>query len=78
MRTETIGSPDARGLIGTLTQRRPADRSWGTAKLNDVDSQAWLADVPTRIAEHPVNRLDELLRFNWAGPVTALAPLGTW
>ena len=36
-----------------------------TAKLNDVDPQAWLADVPGRIAEHPVQRLDELLPWNW-------------
>jgi transposase len=32
-----------------------------TAKMNDVDPQAWLADVLARIAEHPVQRLDELL-----------------
>jgi transposase len=37
-----------------------------TAKLNDVDSQAWLADVLTRIAEHPAHRLAELLPWNWA------------
>ena len=36
-----------------------------TAKMNDVDPQAWLADVLTRIAEHPVHRLDELLPWNW-------------
>jgi transposase len=36
-----------------------------TAKLNDVDTQAWLADVLTRIAEHPAHRLDELLPWNW-------------
>ena len=36
-----------------------------TAKMNDVDPQAWLADVLPRIAEHPVQRLDELLPWNW-------------
>jgi transposase len=37
-----------------------------TAKMNDVDPQAWLADVLTRIAAHPAHRLDELLPWNWA------------
>jgi transposase len=36
-----------------------------TAKMNDIDPQAWLADVLTRIAEHPAHRLDELLPWNW-------------
>jgi len=36
-----------------------------TAKMNDVDPQAWLADVLARIAVHPVQRLDELLPWNW-------------
>ena len=36
-----------------------------TAKMNDVDPQAWLADVLARIAEHPFQRLDELLPWNW-------------
>jgi transposase len=36
-----------------------------TAKMNEVDPQAWLADVLARIAAHPVQRLDELLPWNW-------------
>ena len=39
-----------------------------TAKLNDVDPQAWLADVLARIADHPSQRLDELLPWNWREP----------
>ena len=37
----------------------------GTAKLNDVDPQAWLADVLDRIADLPQTRLHELLPWNW-------------
>src|SRR5277367_3151911 len=37
----------------------------GTAKLNDVDPQAWLGDVLARIAEHPAHKIDELLPWNW-------------
>jgi transposase len=44
-----------------------------TARLNDVDPQAWLADILTRIADHPINRLDELLPWNWQAQRTAIA-----
>ena len=37
----------------------------GTAKLDGVNPQAWLADVLGCIAETPQSRLDELLRWNW-------------
>jgi transposase len=36
-----------------------------TAKLSDVDPQAWLADVLTRINDLPQTRLHELLPWNW-------------
>jgi transposase len=45
----------------------------GTAKLNDIDPQAWLADVLARIASHPAKRLDELLPWNWRADQIALA-----
>jgi len=36
-----------------------------TAKLNDIDPLAWLADVLGRIADIPQSRLPELLPWNW-------------
>jgi hypothetical protein len=36
-----------------------------TAKLNGVDPQAWLTHVLGRIADHKINRIDELLPWNY-------------
>jgi transposase len=36
-----------------------------TAKLNDIDPQAWLADVLGRLPDHPARRIAELLPWNW-------------
>jgi transposase len=36
-----------------------------SAKLNDIDPEAWLADVLRRISDHPASRLHELLPWNW-------------
>jgi hypothetical protein len=45
-----------------------------TAKLNDVDPQAWLADVLARIASTPQGRLNELLPWEWKNiPVQSAA-----
>ncbi|WP_353005847.1 transposase domain-containing protein [Mesorhizobium sp. M0976] len=43
-----------------------------TAKLNDVDPQAWLADVVARVADTSITRLEDLLPWNWS-PLTITA-----
>jgi hypothetical protein len=43
-----------------------------TAKLNDIDPQAWLADVLARIAAHPAHQLDDLLQWNWTAKASAI------
>jgi transposase len=42
-----------------------------TAKMNGLDPQAYLTDVLARINDHKINRLDELLPWNWS----PLAPM---
>jgi transposase len=36
-----------------------------TCKMNDVDPQAWLADVLARLPDHPASRVAELLPWTW-------------
>ncbi|MGF6178894.1 IS66 family transposase [Ensifer sp. 4252] len=43
-----------------------------TAKMNGLDPQAYLADVLDRIHDHKINRLDELLPWNWS-PVAKIS-----
>lgn len=46
----------------------------GTAKLNGLNPRAYLRHVLDRIAEHPINRIDELLPWAVAGQInTAIA-----
>lgn len=61
---------DARVCGGAGALRVPGQRAAAmftliqTAKLNDVDPEAWLADVLRRIADHSTSRLDELLPWH--------------
>ena len=41
-----------------------------TARLNGVEPEAWLTDVIARIGSHPINRLAELLPWNWQPTAT--------
>ena len=73
---------------GIMRSRRTAVASIGqsslrsskTCKLDDVDSQAYLADVfASLVAGHPINRLEQLLPWSWAAAQqtrrAALTPL---
>ena len=41
-----------------------------TARLNGIEPEAWLTDVIARIGAHPINRLAEMLPWNWQPPAT--------
>jgi len=42
--------------------------------MNGIDPQAYLRHVIDRIAEHPINRVDELLPWNVGAALTAESP----
>jgi len=44
-----------------------------TCKLNNIDPQAWLADVLGRINDHSIHSLDQLLPWNWKTQPATLA-----
>ena len=39
----------------------------GTAKLNDIDPQAWLADVLARLPDHRAKQIDQLQPWRLTG-----------
>ena len=51
------GGGKAAAIIYTLIE---------TAKLNNVDPQAWLTWVLSKIADHKINKLDELMPWKYA------------
>jgi hypothetical protein len=54
-------------------RRNPLHRA-GSAKLNGLDTQAWLSDVIDRMANNRlINRLGELLPWNWQLNIATLA-----
>jgi transposase len=44
-----------------------------TCRLNDVDPQAWLADVLARLPDYPANKIADLLPWNWQAARLAMA-----
>ena len=36
-----------------------------TCRMNGVDPQAYLANILARIADHPINKIDDLLPWRW-------------
>ena len=37
----------------------------GTCRLNGVEPEAWFTDVIERIGDHPINRIDDFLPWQW-------------
>lgn len=68
---ETKAKWQSEYFVGVPGSDRGADRAAimltliMTARLNDVDPKAWLADILARIADLPISRLPELLPWEW-------------
>ena len=44
-----------------------------TATLNGLDPEAYLRDILARIADHPINQIDDLLPWYWPGAPTTIS-----
>lgn len=52
----SVGGGNAAAIAYTLIE---------TAKMNSIDPEAWLTWVLTHVADHKINRLEELMPWNW-------------
>ena len=67
-RIASIGSSDSKNSMGFPRGGKTAAIAYTlieTAKLNDVDPQAWLTDGFGRIADHKITKLDELMPWSY-------------
>ncbi|MGC2666825.1 MAG: transposase domain-containing protein, partial [Candidatus Acidiferrales bacterium] len=46
----------------------------GTAKLNGLNPESYLRNVLSRIADHPINRIEDLLPWNLASELVENSP----
>lgn len=56
----SVGGGNAAAITYTLME---------TCKLNNVDPQAWLTWVLQRLPDHKINRIDELMPWNWQAEI---------